>query len=193
MAVSLRAGCAKAPRQQRFQAIESPIRQRGRTDTSLRSAGRGGDEDVLFHESRLQPFLENDLVHGDVGQHPVVADPIEAGLDIAFENPRSGVVVAQDLVALIQRVSTTAFQTKAVGVTVGQRLRDRVETEQVECLHGPVRQGGNPQRTQLGWVAAFRNVDAAQRLWLVAVATQSMESRGFQLGSLPAFAVDSGS
>src|SRR4029450_13341957 len=95
----------EALRQERLQSIESPIRQRGRADASLRSAARWGDEYVFFHESRLQPLLEDDRVHGDVGQQPIVTDPVEAGLDIAFENPRGTVVVAQDLIALIERIS----------------------------------------------------------------------------------------
>jgi hypothetical protein len=154
---------------------------------------RGGDEDVFFHEASLQPLLQNDPVHGCVGQQPVVADPIEAAFDIALQDPGGAVVVAQDLVTLIQGIGTTAFLAKAVGVGIGQRFLDRVQAEEVQSLHGPVGQGGDAQRTQLGWVAAFRNVDAPQRLWLIAVATQSAESFRLQLRSVPDVAVHSGS
>jgi hypothetical protein len=41
-------------------------------------------EDVFFHISRFQPLLENDSVHGDVSQKPIVGDSVETGLDVAL-------------------------------------------------------------------------------------------------------------
>src|SRR5260370_28023842 len=93
---------------------------------------------------------------------------------------------------VIQSGGTAAATAKAVGVGSGSRFRDRVQTEQVEGLHGAIGQGRDTQRTQLGWVAAFRNVHPSQRLWLITVAAEFAESLGLQLRSVPDVAVHSG-
>src|ERR1700730_15349905 len=121
-----------------------------------------------------------------------MADPIKARFDIAFENPGRAVVLAQDLVTLIQCVCTGAATAKAVGVGIGSRFLDRIETKQVERLHGTVGQGWDAQRTKLGWVVAFRNVDAPEWLRLVTVSAKLAESRCFQLRAVPDFAVHTG-
>jgi hypothetical protein len=61
-----------------------------------------------------------------------MTDPIKAGFDVAFEYPGGVmIVVAQNLVTLIQGVGTTTLIAEAVGVGIGNRLLDRVQTEQV--------------------------------------------------------------
>ena len=44
----------------------------------------------------------------------------------------------------IQGIRTAPLQPKAIGVAVGQGFRDGIETQQVQCLHGSIRQGGYP-------------------------------------------------
>jgi hypothetical protein len=60
-----------------------------------------------------------------------MADSIKASLDVPFQYPLWTVSIAQYDVRLIQSISTAAFQSKAIGMAVGLRFRDRVETEQV--------------------------------------------------------------
>jgi hypothetical protein len=46
--------------------------------------------------------------------------------------------MTQQDMGLCHRISTAAFSLKAIGVAVGVRFRDAIQSEQVECLHGPV-------------------------------------------------------
>jgi hypothetical protein len=46
------------------------------------------------------PVMMDDLVRGDVGQQPVVADPVVARLDIPFENPGGPVRALEQIVTL---------------------------------------------------------------------------------------------
>ena len=57
---------------------------KGRGNSSLWSPVRGFVEDVFFHISRFQPLLDNDSVHGDVSQKPIVGDSVETGLNVAL-------------------------------------------------------------------------------------------------------------
>src|SRR5262249_3027796 len=140
----------------------------------------------------LQPLPEDDLVHGDMRQEPVVADSVEAALDVALQDPGRAVVFPQDLMTMIQGVGTAPLPAKTVGVGIGRRLLNRIETEQVQGLHGPSGQGRDTQRTPFRRVAAFRNVDPSPRLWLVTVAPELVESRGFRLRRVPEVAVHAG-
>ena len=103
----------------------------GRDDPALRCSVRGGEPGVLLQETRFQPPPQDLLVHGDVRQQPFMADSIKASLDVPFQNPLWTVPIAQDDVRLFQGVGTAAFQSKAIGMAVGLRFRDRIETQQV--------------------------------------------------------------
>jgi len=70
----------------------------GPAPTTLQHCGRGDNsplwrplvgtvEGVLLHEPGLEPLLEDDLIHGDVGHQPVVVNPIKAGLNVPFQHP----------------------------------------------------------------------------------------------------------
>jgi len=78
-----------------------------------------------------------------------VTDTIVAGFDVAFENPVgtarvATVVTSEDFVTLVHGIRTAALQPKAIGMTVGQRFRDGIETKQVESLHGAIGYCGYP-------------------------------------------------
>jgi len=92
---------------------------------------REGFEDLARPETRFQPPPQHLLVHGDVRQQPFMADSIKASFDVPFQDPLWTVPIAQYDVRLIQGVGTAAFQSKAIGMAVGLRFRDRIETEQV--------------------------------------------------------------
>ena len=92
---------------------------------------------------------------------------------------------------LFEGISTAAFPPKAIGMAVGLRFRDGIETQQVECLHGPVGHRGNPETAQLS--IAFGNVHPAERLRLVTVPTQSAEGGRLGFRCVPEDSVHTGS
>ena len=60
---------------------------KGRDNSTLWSPFRSFVEDVLIQIPGLQPLSDNGSIHGDVSQKPIVRDPVETGLDVAFQNP----------------------------------------------------------------------------------------------------------
>ena len=78
-----------------------------------------------------------------------MADSIKASFDVPFENPLWTVPMTQQVMDLFQGIGTAALPPKAMGMAVGLRFRDGIETQQVECLHGPVGHRGNPEAAQL--------------------------------------------
>ena len=56
----------------------------GRDNSTLWGSIRGFVEEVFIHISGFQPLLENDSVHEDVSQEPIVRNSVEIGLDVAF-------------------------------------------------------------------------------------------------------------
>src|ERR1700722_2947844 len=120
-----------------------------------------------------------------------MADSIKASFDVPFENPLWTVPMAQQEMSLRQRIGTAAFPPKAIGMAVGLRFRDGVETKQVECLHGPIGHRGNPE-TAL-FAVALGNVHPAERLRLVTVPTQGAESGRLGFRCVPENSVHTGS
>src|SRR5205823_1274573 len=110
---------------------------------------------------------------------------------VPFENPSWTVPMAQQNMGLCQGIGTATFPPKAIGMAVGLRFRDRIEPQQVECLHGPVDHGGNPESAQ--FAVAFGNVHPAERLRLVTVPTQSGESGRLGFRCVPEDSVHPGS
>ena len=76
-----------------------------------------------------------------------MADFIKASFDITFENPFGTVPMTQQVMGLSHRISTAAFPPKAIGVAVGLRFRDGIETEQVKGLYGSIGHGGEAHGT----------------------------------------------
>src|SRR5262249_28312064 len=74
---ALRPRGAEALAQQRFQSVQGRVRQCRRGNAALRRLLRGGEEDVFIQIASLQPLPENDPVHRNVGQQPVMADSIK--------------------------------------------------------------------------------------------------------------------
>jgi hypothetical protein len=62
-------------------------------------------------------------------QQPGVADAIKAGSDIPFQNPWGTMPVAQQGMNLSERIGTPAFQAKAIGMAVGARFRNGIESQ----------------------------------------------------------------
>src|SRR5260370_40657071 len=58
--------------QEPFQSVQRAVGERGRDDSALGSPIRRFVKDVFFHVPGFQPLLENDSIHRDVSQKPVV-------------------------------------------------------------------------------------------------------------------------
>ena len=120
-----------------------------------------------------------------------MADAIKASFDVPFENPFRIMPMAQQEMSLCQGISTAAFPPKAIGMAVGLRFRNRIESQQVECLHGPVGHRGNPE-TAL-FAVTLGNVHPAERLRLITVPSQSGESSRLGFRCVPEDSVHTGS
>src|SRR6516165_3810728 len=92
---------------------------------------------------------------------------------------------------LSHRISTAAFPPKAIGVAVGLRLRDGIEVEQVESLHGSIGHGRNPEAAPLA--VALGDGHPAERSRSITVPAQSAESGRFGLRCVPEDSVHTGS
>jgi site-specific DNA recombinase len=181
--------------------VDSPdggiLQDCGRGDNSpLRGPFRGGEQDVLLQVTGFQPFPKNLPIHKDVIQQPSVTDAIEAGLDVAFEDPTrplslGTVWTPKDLVTFVQGIRAAALQPKAVGVAVGQRLGDGIEPQQIQSLLGAVDHGGNAEWAS--FAVALGNGHPAERLRLITVPTQGGESRRFGFRCVPEDPVHTGS
>ena len=44
-------------------------------------------ENAPMHKPGFQPLSEDALVHWDMSQQPIMADPVEATFDVAFQYP----------------------------------------------------------------------------------------------------------
>jgi hypothetical protein len=75
---------------------------------------------------------------------------------------------------LFQGIRATPFQPEAIGMAVGQRFRDGIESQQVERLLAAIDHGRDSEWASFS--ITFGNVYPAERLRLIAVPTQSVES-----------------
>src|SRR5262249_32106879 len=116
--------------------------------------------------------------------------PIQAGFDIAFENPFGIVPMTQQVMGLSHRIGTAALTPKAIGVAVGLRFRDGIEAEQVQGLHGSIGHGGNPEASPL--IVALGDVHPAERLRSITVPAQGAESGRLGLRGVPEDSVHTG-
>jgi len=75
--------------------------------------------------------------------------------------------IAEQEMTLLDGIRTAAFQPKTIGMAVGQRFRDGIESEQVPSLHGPIGHRRNAQRSP--FAVALGKVDSAEWLRPIAV------------------------
>src|SRR6266481_6538296 len=140
-----------------------------------------------FHITRFRPLLENDSVHRNMGQEPVVADLVEAASNVAFENPL-WVCLPQGEITLLHRIRTGSSLSETVGVPVSSSFHNRVQSEKVECLHRPVLHCGDSERPHL-FAVRFRDVNTSKRLRLVTSTLQLMYRLCLLLRCVPDFSV----
>src|SRR6516162_3387469 len=125
--------------------IPSGLPQNGRSDgpngknyllckrrerTALGSPVRRFVKNVFFHVPRFQPLLENDSVHRDVSQQPIVLNLVETGLDVALQDPLR-VCVSQCKKALDHRISAGPLLTKPIGVFIRGGFHNGGKCEQI--------------------------------------------------------------
>ena len=122
---------------------------RRRNDSALRRSLLGRVQALLLQVTRLQPFVEDGFVRGDVSQQPFMTDPVETGTNIPFEDPACRSLTCQRAEAGFDGIRTGACFAKSVGVRVCRRFCNRIQSQQVECLHSSVFHRRNPQRTFL--------------------------------------------
>ena len=173
-----------------FQSIQNQVRQRGRDDAALRRARLGGEQGSIFDVASTQPFLKHRRIRGDVLEHPVVTDVIEATLDVAFQHPLRRRALAQCFEALLNGVRGGAFRSEAVGVFVRRGFRNWFQRLQMHCVHGAVFHRRNAQWPQLSF--GFWDIDPPQGLRSVSPTLQRFDGFGFGRRSAPYFPVHSG-
>ena len=81
--------CPEPILEQTFQSVQRQVGQSRRNDAALGCACLGGEQVSILDVSGFQPLFEDACVHGNVRQHPRVADVIERSLDVAFHDPCS--------------------------------------------------------------------------------------------------------
>ena len=123
-----------------FQSVQGHVRQRGRDDAALRRARLRWKQVSIFDVAGLQPFLKHHFVRGDVAEHPIVTDVVEAAFDVTFQHPLCRTPSVQCVEALLESVSGGAFGAKAVGIGITSRLRDGDRS----VLSAPITSRTNP-------------------------------------------------
>ena len=96
-----------------------------------------------------------------------VAYLVEAGADVALQNPPWRRSLDEHDVSVLESIGTPAALAEAVGVRVGPSLGYGCQGQRVERLHGAVVQGGNAQGAK--FAVFLRDIDAAQGLGSVSV------------------------
>ena len=115
-----------------LQPIQGHVRQHRRDDTALRCAIVGRIERGIVHEPGFQPLAQNALIRRDIGEKPIVTDPVKARHNVAFENPLRRRAPRQCSKALSDCVSGGPFRPEAIGTFVRCGLGDGTEREQVQ-------------------------------------------------------------
>lgn len=76
-------------------------------------------------------------------------DSVKARTYISFENPFGPVVSTEGYVTRFYGVCRRAALSESIGVRVSRGFGDRIESKQVESLHGPILHGGNSEFSHL--------------------------------------------
>src|SRR5450755_3403608 len=79
------------------------------------------------HVARFQPLSKNDFIHWNVADKPLMADLIEAGANVAFQDPLCVPMSTQYDEALRDGISTRPLLTEPIGVRVSCGFRDGVQ------------------------------------------------------------------
>ena len=120
-----------------------------------------------------------------------MADVVEAPLDVSFQYPFGGVLVAQVREQLHVGVLCASSFPESVRMPVPRDLRHRFQRERVQSLHGPVVHRRYSQGSFLVLTAFLLDVDPFERLGFVALAGQGkhgLHLLGRRVPELPVYA-----
>ncbi|MPM31289.1 hypothetical protein SDC9_77844 [bioreactor metagenome] len=172
-----------------FQPVQTHIRQGWRDDSALRRSFIGWRQAALVDHSGFQPLAQDRPVHGNMTHQPFMVDVIKATFDIRLQHPRGRGLLGCTDEYLRHGICRRTMPPKAVAVWIARGFCNRLHTEEVQCLHGPVKHGRNAQ-----WAffpVRLGDVDPPQ--WHGPVSPQLLQStnrRPFQGRRIPKLAVD---
>src|SRR2546425_1356980 len=174
-----------------FQASAGQVHEDWGGYPALWYARIGGIQDVFIHAPRFEPWLEDALLHRDMRHQPVRRNAVKAGADIPFQDPLRRLVQGQDGRTLSERIGWGALATEAVRVGLRLGLRNRIERQQIEGLHGAVVLTRHRERT-CPCAAAFGESPTAYRLGVIPTLAQWVYGGGLLFRRVPQDAVYTG-
>ena len=117
---------------------------------------------LLIDIPRSKPFAQNHLIHGHVGEQPIVTDIVETASNVSFQYPMRRTTFRQCIEAMCDCIGSGSLRPKSIGVGVCTRFGNRLKCQFPQRLHRTIPHRWNSQRTLLA--IAFGYVDASQRL-----------------------------
>jgi hypothetical protein len=147
-----------------LKTIESMIRKSGGYDPTLWSASFRREEFSTFQESEPEPRAQHTFFHGRVFEKPLMADRIEAFLDVSVEDPLRRVLPGEKNTDLRMSIPASAIWSEAVGYRVRVTLNNGVKSHVPECLIGTIFHGRDSQRSLR--TVFLGNIDPSQREYL---------------------------
>src|SRR5262249_39370387 len=120
-----------------------------------------------------------------------MADAVETGPDVALQNPVRRMLPRESVEALFDGIRCGTLGAEAIGIRIAQSLRDGIQGQQVQGLHGAVMHRGDRQRALAVRAIVLRNVDAPERASAIASLSQFSDGACFLLRGIPHLAIDS--
>src|SRR5215469_3456090 len=120
-----------------------------------------------------------------MSQKPIMRNSVETGFDVTLENPLR-IWFGQRVEALFHRIGEGPLLAKPIGVVVSSGFQYGIEGQQVQCLLGSIVHSGNSERAHR-FAIRFRNVNASERLRLIASSFKCMYGLYLLFWCVPAF------
>ncbi len=117
-------------------------------------------------------------------------DSVEAGTDIAFEDPLCSVASTESDEAGFDCIRSTATSPKSVRVRISRCFGDRVKGQQVQSLHGSVSHGRD--REGSASTIALRDIHAPKWLRMISSLVERLDGFCFLFRRLPNGSVNAG-
>ena len=145
----------------------------------LRRPGLRGLELSFVNDSCLQPFMKHGLVHQNMGQQAIMADPIKACFDVSFKNKGRTCTFGEQSEKLRSRIRRGGPRSKSLRVPIRPRFLHRVQRQQMKRLHGSVFHGGDAKRPHLAVVLRYK--DPSERLGVIPILLQGWQGQDLRL------------
>src|SRR4029450_11820177 len=98
-----------------------------------------------------------------------MADSVEAGPDVALQNPLRRMLSGENIEALLDGIRGGPLVAEAIGIRIAHRLRNGIQGQQVSGLQRAVVPRGDRQRALALCAVLLRNVDTPE--WESAIAS----------------------